>query len=117
LANSPKRNGSKELAYGSELTQSDPLLNLNSTRRLDTTDKFSVAIHDVQAILLTKPGRSDSSIAKSTKKKETGPYNKETLHQYERDPSSHYRKFYLFLFDLLRPEFVSLELITQAIEC
>jgi len=75
-----------------------------STWQLDTTDKFSIAINDVHDVLLTGSESNSSSPAKSGKKKEHEPYNKEILRQYERDHATHYRKFYLYLFDLLRPE-------------
>jgi len=74
------------------------------TWQLDTTEKISLAVDDLHLVIFSGTGSDSSAGSKQTKKKETDAYNKTVLQQYQNDPSVAYRKFYTYLFELVKPE-------------
>lgn len=72
--------------------------------RLDTTEKFTLAVNDVYEVLFSDNIHDIPSASKSSRIKETASYNKTMLQEYRRDPLTAYRKFYSHQFELIRPE-------------
>lgn len=66
---------------------------------MDTTEKISLTVNDVHEVLFAGPNDS-----KQAKKKDAIPYNKALLHRYQQDAPGSYRKFYYYLFELVRQE-------------